>query len=105
MLAARRAQRALLPGARATASRASSRSWMGVELSREALAGAQGRALLSSATARAKWLETVEDSSRQEQQSSFLREIDLRSASGRQKLSKIIQEVVVTKTNTGGACG
>lgn len=44
----------------------------------------------------------VEDTPHQEQQSSFLRDIDIRSAAGQQKLSKIIQEVVVTKTNTGG---
>ncbi|RLN90856.1 hypothetical protein BBJ28_00012187 [Nothophytophthora sp. Chile5] len=45
----------------------------------------------------------VEDTSHQRQQSSFLRSIDLSDPAAQKKLSKLIQEVVKTKANTGGA--
>ncbi|KAG7393517.1 hypothetical protein PHYPSEUDO_007354 [Phytophthora pseudosyringae] len=45
------------------------------------------------------------DAAHQRQQSSFLRSIDLSDAASQRKLSKLIQEVVKTKANTGGAYG
>lgn len=46
---------------------------------------------------------SVEDTELQEQQSSFLRDVDLRTAVGQQKLSKIVQDVATAKANSGGA--
>ncbi|KAF1791281.1 Malonyl-CoA decarboxylase [Phytophthora cactorum] len=44
-----------------------------------------------------------EDSTHQRQRSSFLRSNDLSNPAAQRKLSKLIQEVVKTKANTGGA--
>jgi hypothetical protein len=43
----------------------------------------------------------VEDSAHQRQQSSFLRSLELSNPAAQRKLSKLIQEVVKTKANTG----